>query len=156
MTEAEAISSESDANTSSPRRKFLRYLIRALGLLWAGGFVGSLASYLRLPDDLRGMTSQAVEGGPEDELRAGEGRMIPGDHRPFWIIRSASGKLIALPAVCTHRHCILQWQPTSATLLCPCHGGSFDLNGNVLEGPPPRPLQSMTVTVKGGMVYVYV
>lgn len=148
---------ESEADTGAAgRRNFLRYLIRALGLLWGGGFLASTLAYLRLPRELQALTAQAVDVGLQDELRPGEGRMVTGDHRPFWIIRSPSGELVALPAVCTHRHCILAWQPETASLMCPCHGGSFDLNGNVLAGPPPRPLQSMTVNVKGGRVYVYV
>ena len=138
------------------RRAFLRYLIRALGLMWAGGFAATALSYLHLPRRLRTSSSQAVEVGPETDLRPGEGRMVTGDHSPFWVVHTESGKLIALLAECTHRRCILTWQAETATLLCPCHGGSFDLNGNVLGGPPPRPLQSLAVSVKGGTVYVYV
>jgi Rieske Fe-S protein len=30
---------------------------------------------------------------------------------------------------------------------CPCHGGVFDAEGNVVEGPPPRPLDRVEVRV---------
>ncbi len=144
------------ADAEGTRRAFLRNLIRALGALWAGGFLFTSLSYLRLPTRLRPVSGGAIEVGAENELLIDEGRLITGDHTPFWIVRTANGELVALPAICTHRHCVLDWKPKTATLLCPCHGGSFDLNGNVLGGPPPRPLRTLTVTVKGGRVYVYV
>jgi cytochrome b6-f complex iron-sulfur subunit len=138
------------------RRTFLRYLIRALGLLWAGGLLLAMLSYLQLPSELRTMASQAVEVGPETGLLPGQARLVTGNHRPFWLIRTGRGELTALAAVCTHRHCVLVWEAESATLKCPCHGGRFDINGNVLDGPPSRPLASLTISIKGGMVYVYI
>lgn len=137
------------------RRTFLRYLIRSLGVLWAGGFAAAALSYLRFPRSLNAQNTQSVEVGPDSDLQPGQGRLVSGDHPPFWVVRSEAGKLIALPAVCTHRHCILAWKPATSTLECPCHGGLFDLNGNVLAGPPPRPLQALNVAVKGGQIHVY-
>ena len=39
-------------------------------------------------------------------------------------------------------------------VVCPCHDGFFDLRGNVLGGPPPRPLKSFDVKVIGDRVYI--
>jgi Rieske Fe-S protein len=46
----------------------------------------------------------------------------------------------ALAATCTHLGCQVRWDAGSKRFRCPCHGGVFDAQGNVLEGPPPRPL----------------
>ena len=138
------------------RRAFLRRVIKVLAALWAGGLATASLSYLRLPQSLEPLSGGAVAVGPLDELQPGRGRLVTGAHRPFWIIRTDSGEAVALSAVCTHRRCILKFVPQAGRLECPCHGGAFDLNGNVLFGPPPRPLESLSVSIKGGRVYVYV
>jgi menaquinol-cytochrome c reductase iron-sulfur subunit len=46
----------------------------------------------------------------------------------------------ALSATCTHLGCQVRWEPQTRKFLCPCHGGMFDPQGNVVSGPPPRPL----------------
>jgi cytochrome b6-f complex iron-sulfur subunit len=57
----------------------------------------------------------------------------------------------ALSSVCTHLGCVTRFQPDSKTIACPCHGSRFDLNGDVLGGPAPRPLRwlEMDVSPKG-------
>lgn len=52
-----------------------------------------------------------------------------------------------LSAVCTHLGCGVKWDGTAKQFKCPCHGGTFDRAGKVLAGPPPRPLDRLTVRV---------
>jgi cytochrome b6-f complex iron-sulfur subunit len=51
----------------------------------------------------------------------------------------------ALSAVCTHLGCITRLHADEGVIACPCHGSRFDLEGNVLHGPAPRPLQWIEV-----------
>jgi Rieske Fe-S protein len=46
----------------------------------------------------------------------------------------------ALSATCTHLGCQVGWDAATKNFRCPCHGGVFDAQGNVVSGPPPRPL----------------
>lgn len=46
----------------------------------------------------------------------------------------------ALSATCTHLGCQVRWDAASSQFRCPCHGGVFDAQGNVVDGPPPAPL----------------
>lgn len=46
----------------------------------------------------------------------------------------------ALSATCTHLGCQVRWDAATKNFRCPCHGGVFDTQGNVVSGPPPRPL----------------
>ncbi len=46
----------------------------------------------------------------------------------------------ALSATCTHLGCQVRWDADATKFRCPCHGGVFDVQGNVVAGPPPRPL----------------
>jgi Rieske Fe-S protein len=54
--------------------------------------------------------------------------------------------VFALSAVCTHLGCITRYLSDEKAIACPCHGSRFDLEGNVVHGPAPRPLPWLEVT----------
>ena len=56
----------------------------------------------------------------------------------------------ALSATCTHLGCQVRWDAASTKFRCPCHGGVFDRDGNVVEGPPPHALNRVEVRVDDG------
>jgi len=58
----------------------------------------------------------------------------------------AAGGVFALSAVCTHLGCITRYVSDEKVIACPCHGSRFDLEGNVVHGPAPRPLPWLEVT----------
>ncbi len=145
-------------NTSPPeqikRRSFLQRLLQLVMSLWGVGIIGVITAYLRPPRTLPLMGVTDFRVGPLDQFKKGEARFIPHARHPFWVIRTERDQLIALSAVCTHLRCILRWDADRGELVCPCHGGTFDLNGNVLIGPPPRPLRTFETHVRGGVIYV--
>lgn len=55
------------------------------------------------------------------------------------------GGVYALSAVCTHLGCITRFLSDEKCIACPCHGSRFDLEGNVIHGPAPRPLPWLEV-----------
>lgn len=66
-------------------------------------------------------------------------------------------RVFAHSAVCSHLGCIVQWRPQGRQAWqCPCHKGSYDAQGRVLSGPPPRGLAAVPAAVRDGMVYVRV
>jgi cytochrome b6-f complex iron-sulfur subunit len=57
--------------------------------------------------------------------------------------------------VCTHFACIPNWDEELQQIVCPCHDGYFDpINGSVISGPPPTPLQALIVEVIDGEIFV--
>ena len=88
---------------------------------------------------------------PPTTFRAGD----PGDYpegtvrfnkeRKAYVIGAAGG-VYALSAVCTHLGCITRFLSDQNVIACPCHGSRFDLEGNVVQGPAPRPLPWLDVT----------
>jgi Rieske Fe-S protein len=66
----------------------------------------------------------------------------------FVVARDANG-VYAMSAVCTHAGCLLDdgADKISTGLGCPCHGSTFDGNGNVTAGPARSPLQHYAVTI---------
>jgi len=69
------------------------------------------------------------------------------------IINTGTG-FTAVQADCTHQGCTVGYSSSSAKITCPCHGGVFDLNGNVLSGPPPSALHKYTVTQSGTVLTI--
>jgi len=53
----------------------------------------------------------------------------------------------ALSATCTHLGCQVRWDADATKFRCPCHGGVFDAQGAVVEGPPPRPLDRVEARI---------
>ncbi len=75
---------------------------------------------------------------------------IEGRENPVFLVRVDEGRYIALSSVCTHLGC--QVRKLQHALRCPCHGSTYDLEGNVLRGPAQRPLTRFrTEVVEGGV-----
>ncbi|HEU4369061.1 MAG TPA: Rieske (2Fe-2S) protein [Methylomirabilota bacterium] len=89
-----------------------------------------------------------------DEVKPNSGQTFKFGNRPGILVRSASGELKAFSAVCTHLNCTVQYRPDLAHIWCACHNGHFDLNGQNIEGPPPRPLDAFVVNVRGAQIVV--
>lgn len=69
-------------------------------------------------------------------------------------MHTLEGELKAYSAVCTHLNCTVQYDDASRSIWCACHNGRFDLKGQVISGPPPRPLENYEVNVRGEDVVV--
>jgi Rieske Fe-S protein len=57
-----------------------------------------------------------------------------------YVLRENETKVKVLSNVCTHLSCRVTWSVGTKTFNCPCHDARFDIDGNVLYGPPPRPM----------------
>jgi cytochrome b6-f complex iron-sulfur subunit len=70
------------------------------------------------------------------------------------IIRSNAASVAALSAVCTHRGCIVDFDPSRQIIACPCHGSEFAQDGSVIHGPANRPLTKYSATLSGNQIMV--
>src|SRR3989441_11780565 len=66
-----------------------------------------------------------------------------------WIVRNDVG-FYAIFAKCTHLGCTPRWLAAENKFKCPCHGSGFYKSGLNFEGPAPRPLDRLKVTVGDG------
>jgi menaquinol-cytochrome c reductase iron-sulfur subunit len=48
--------------------------------------------------------------------------------------------ILIINSKCTHLSCTVNWSENDQVYLCPCHDAKFGREGEVLDGPPPRPL----------------
>jgi cytochrome b6-f complex iron-sulfur subunit len=153
MTEA---SPTPPASESTSRRGFLTWLSRAFLGLWGLGAAVVVGSYLRAPERGERVAERTVRVGLLENLRLGEGLLVRHGVAPFYVVRLDATRVVAVSAVCTHVRCILGFDRERRGLVCPCHDGRFDLAGNVLSGPPPRPLPTYEVSIRAGEVFVHV
>ena len=65
------------------------------------------------------------------------------------LVRDVETSAHAYEAKCPHEQCDLNYNADTVKIECPCHAAVFDLTGKVLEGPPPRPLETYVAIVDG-------
>lgn len=128
------------------RRSFLSRLWMSLGLLLS---YGTAAFY-----SFSFLSPRFKKPQPRRILVTSAGKLPPGmsttfkdlNGRKIVLVNSGQG-FVALSTTCTHLGCTAYWEPEKGHFFCPCHNGFFDVNGNVISGPPPRPLDKFAVVV---------
>ena len=101
------------------------------GVARDGKFTGILSDYPEL-SDRDGIIIINVEG-------------FPG---PIAIINSNGSGLKAISAVCAHQGCTVG--VSQNFLICPCHGSTYTLLGEVVRGPAQRGLQNYPLELHNG------
>jgi cytochrome b6-f complex iron-sulfur subunit len=117
---------------------------------WAAFFVflaTSTVATLRMmfPRILYEPPSAFKAGFPTDYLMGEVSEKYKDDYR-VWIIRDPDG-FYALSAICTHLGCTPRWLDAEVKFKCPCHGSGFHRSGINFEGPAPRPLERLKITL---------
>jgi Rieske Fe-S protein len=88
------------------------------------------------------------------DVKPNTGQIFKFGNRPGILVRTPAGELRAFSAVCTHLNCTVQYRPDIGHIWCACHNGHFDLSGQNIAGPPPRPLDGFVVNVRGTQIVV--
>ncbi len=139
--------------TKITRREFLNYVLGGgiLALLGSAGY--PIVRYITPPKGVETQASSVVAA-KVGELAPDAGKIFKFGDKPGILINSPTGELVAFNAVCTHLNCTVQYDSRAKSILCACHNGRFDLNGKVISGPPPRPLEKYDVNIRGEDVVV--
>jgi Rieske Fe-S protein len=141
---------------SGPARGRRRFLNWALG----GGAVGLAGSVFYpilqfvLPPRVSEAVLASVVAGRVGELAPNTGKIFKFGSKPGLLVRLPSGEYKAFSAVCSHLQCTVQYRGDLSQVWCACHNGHFNLNGEVLSGPPPAPLEAYSVAVRGDEIVV--
>lgn len=70
------------------------------------------------------------------------------------IVVNTGGNFVALSDICTHQGCHVFYNKNSNDFVCPCHGGTYNINGQVIAGPPPAPLKKYNVSKSGTVLTI--
>ncbi len=70
------------------------------------------------------------------------------------LVRDGETSAHAFEALCPHEQCPVVYSGETQKVECPCHAAVFDLAGKVLEGPPPRALETYPAVVDGNRILI--
>jgi menaquinol-cytochrome c reductase iron-sulfur subunit len=158
--------SESAPEKSAPNRRVFGYaVIYGLGALIGAAMAIPAALYIFLPPKTRkpqawteaGDMSQLQPGTPQEMTFRRthiDGWKIYSEKGTAWVVKSPEGKVLAFAPACTHLGCAYHWDAAKSGFLCPCHGSEFGIDGKVLAGPAPRPLDRFEVKVENARLWL--
>lgn len=136
------------------RRELLDAALVSTGVISVGCLAGPTALFLTPPEGDRGTHGEVLVARVA-AVPVGGAVLRVVDGEDLIVIRRDEARFVTLTATCTHSEaCLVEWQPDRRQLRCPCHRGVFDLFGNVVAGPPPRPLGMRETVVRDGAVFV--
>ena len=152
-------------NESLNRRKFFEWgigiIAGLIGMASSIPLVGSLLSPLfkksvekwvdiGLVMLLKGSRYQKVDY----EFLYQDGWIKANKKRSVYVTHLGGEDFIVFSRTCTHLGCNVRWSDGKKQFLCPCHGGVYDADGKVIEGPPPKPLTHLQTKIESGILYV--
>lgn len=135
------------------RREFCNFLALTSTALFvsAAGFAGKAALDAGRAE---GFTPRKIEGAEGLAPGAALNFRYPTEDDSAILVRAADGQYHAYGQKCTHLACPVYYERQRQRLECPCHEGGFDVRtGNVLYGPPSRPLDRIVLEVRGAEVW---
>lgn len=133
------------------RREFVRFLVLGSGAFATGTVAVAALTSARGDED-----ADPVEVVPLAELRTDRPVLFrfPTSDDPAILLLRPDGDVVAYSQKCTHLGCVVYLDGSGEDLVCPCHEGGFAAaTGDVLFGPPERPLPRITLEVRDGTVW---
>jgi len=147
------------------RRAFLKWAVGGMAIVW-GGIVGWPLLASLVGPMYRKLSGRFVKVGVLDTIPEGtptpvrfpyvtdEGYMHEAETHVVWVIRSPGTAPKVFSPICPHLACRFSWSPGARHFVCPCHGSVFSIDGAVLAGPSPRPLDTLPHKVELGELLV--
>ncbi|MBD3336625.1 MAG: Rieske 2Fe-2S domain-containing protein [Candidatus Eisenbacteria bacterium] len=149
----QAPTTEPKNRSSSSRRGFLGILLGGSLTALAAAAVYPIVRFIT-PPKLPDASHSSVVAAKVGELQPNSGKIFRFGKEPGILIMTAGGGYRAFAATCTHLDCTVQFRSDLEHIWCACHNGHYDLNGRNISGPPPSPLESFEVTVRGEDIVV--
>ena len=145
---------------SLPRRKFYAAAIYVLNALMGIAVTIPAIAYLLVPSRKR-QQDQWVEAGdiatlaPNSPVEMSfrksrvDGWRTISEKATAWVVKKPDGGLVAFGPQCTHLGCAYHWDEKQNQFVCPCHTTLFSIDGKVISGPAPRPLDRYAIQLDG-------
>jgi Rieske Fe-S protein len=77
-------------------------------------------------------------------------------NRTVYAVTEDGQNITVFSDACTHLSCKVHWDEERGAFVCPCHDGIFDKQGNVVSGPPPRPLYHFETQIENDQLMIFV
>ena len=146
------------------RRRLMGWLVAVINLIVAGTVIGPVLGFVGSPLG-RKRSQRWVPVLDEADLPVGATReasflvsvkdgYATVERRYTVYLRRFPDRVVAFEPSCTHLGCRVRFRESKQRYFCPCHGGVFDNEGNVISGPPPRPLETHPTKIENGRIWV--
>lgn len=149
------------AGLESTRRVFLKIFTGVLvafcsllvGIPFVGSFIGSAFQKIK-PGWIKLGAIQSLPLGQPAHLTVAD---VETDAyiretavRHLWAVRRSDAEVTVFSPVCPHLGCQFDWDASTSKFRCPCHGSVYSIDGKVLGGPAPRPLDTLPTKIEKG------
>ena len=143
------------------RRSFYAIAIQGFGGLITAALAIPAAAYLFMKPKSK-KQGQFVEVAAIDQLQPQrpeevvfrrtriDGWRVINEKTTAWVVRKDNTSVTAFAPQCTHLGCAYHWDDKAKNFICPCHTSAFSIDGKVLTGPAPRPLDTYEARVENG------
>lgn len=147
------------------RRKFFIRATQALGVAISAGLgIPALIYLLKSPRsiapggwvDAADLTLLKLRIPEEISFRRirKDGWKLITERSTAWVVKLSEKEVVAYTPQCTHLGCAYHFEESEGAFLCPCHTSNFSIEGQVLNGPAPRPLDRYPVKVQGSRLLI--
>lgn len=145
------------------RRTFYQTVIYGLNAVMGLALLVPAAVYLLFPPRAR-KSGGWVQAGDLKDLKIQQpeevvfrrtrvdGWKVINEKSSAWLVKMSDKDVVAFTPQCTHLGCAYHWDERGKDFLCPCHTSAFSIDGKVLSGPAPRPLDRYAVKIEGTQV----
>jgi menaquinol-cytochrome c reductase iron-sulfur subunit len=147
------------------RRSFYSAFIYGLGAVISAGLALPAAAYLLLKPK-SDKAAQWVDAADVNTLQVGkpeevvfrrsrvDGWRVLNEKATAWVVRLDQQNVVAYSPQCTHLGCAYHWDDQAKDFLCPCHTSVFGIDGKVIAGPAPRPLDRYVTRIDNGKLLI--
>lgn len=133
------------------RRDFIRFLFLVSLGLFTGTFWVFIKRFFSPKPQIKPFR---ILGHDDIEIGGSYVFQLPEEKGPAILVRINQNQYLAYSQKCTHLQCPVIWKAKEAKLICPCHHAAFNVQtGDVLYGPPERPLPKIDLEVKPDGIY---
>ena len=149
------------------RRKFLARAVGVMVAFIAAGIGIPAVAFVVGPSRKAGTGPEVVSLGSAKGVEIGTPTLFKAavERKSGWLtteeslgvyVKTGDGRnFVGMSNICTHLGCRVRWVEDERKFYCPCHAGIFDEDGNVVSGPPPRPLDRYEITVDDGRLLLH-
>jgi Rieske Fe-S protein len=152
---------------SISRRDFIKMTTAAVGTFIAAAVGLPAIAYLIEPSLKAGSADSWIPLGKLDGFEIGKPSLatftrskVNGwekavDSYGVFVLRKSETEVLAFSNKCTHLSCRVNWNQDLQQYTCPCHDARFDIEGKIVYGPPPRPLDTYETKVEDGTLSIH-
>jgi menaquinol-cytochrome c reductase iron-sulfur subunit len=156
-----------DDSSNLNRRQFVKVVLVSIGTIITAAIGLPAVAYLIYPATTTQKSDAWIPLGPLAEYPIGQPTLFSFTRSTVngwektantygaYVVRYTETAHKVFSNICTHLSCRVNWRNDETDFHCPCHDGVFNIDGKVVSGPPPRPLDEYESKVEDGNLFIH-